>query len=49
MGINEDFKNLICENGSHEHLCIQSPNVQLRCLLVKAWVTSDVLEAQNQY
>ena len=40
-------KNLICENGPHEHLCVQSPKVQLRCPLVKAWVTSDVLEAQE--
>jgi len=45
MGVNEDVKNLICENGPHEQLCVQSPKVQLRCLLAKAWVTSDVLEA----
>jgi len=30
MGVNEDVKNLICENGLHEHLYVQSPIVQLR-------------------
>jgi len=36
MGVNEDVKSLICENGLHEHLCVQSPKVRPRCHLVKA-------------
>jgi len=49
MGVIEEVNNLICEKCPHEHVWVQSPKVQLRCPLVKAWVTSDVLEGQNQY
>jgi len=30
MGVNEDVKNLICENGPHESLCVQSPKIQTK-------------------
>jgi len=43
IDVNEDVKNLICENDPHEHLCVQSSKVQLRCPLVKAWVISNLL------
>jgi len=49
IGVNEDVKNLICENGPHEHVWVQLPKVQLRFSLAKAWVTSDVLRTHNQY
>jgi len=41
MGVIEEVKNLICENGPYEHVWVQLPKVQLRCSLVKARVTSD--------
>jgi len=43
LSVIEEVKNLICKNGLHEHLCVQSPKVQLMCPRVKALVTSDVL------
>jgi len=42
-GVIEEVKNLICKKGPPEHVWVKSPKVQLRCLLVKTWVTSDVL------
>jgi len=42
MSVIEEVKNLICENGLHEH-CVQSLKVQLKCPLVKVWVIADVL------
>jgi len=41
MGVIEEVKNLICENGPHEYVWILLSKVQLRCPLVKARVTSD--------
>jgi len=43
MDVIEEVKNLICEKGPYEHVWVHSPKVQLRCPLVKAWVTSDLL------
>jgi len=43
MDVIEEIKNLICENGPLEHLCVQLPKVQQRCPLVKVCVTADVL------
>jgi len=36
-------KKLICEYDRHEHGCLYSSKVELRCLLVKTLVTTDVL------
>jgi len=36
MGVIEEVKNLICENGPHEHVLVQSSKIQLRFSLVKA-------------
>jgi len=36
MGVIEEFKNLICENGPHGKIRVQSWKVQLMCPLVKA-------------
>jgi len=41
MGVIEEVKNLICENGHHEDVWVQSSKVQLRCPLIKARVTSN--------
>jgi len=49
MGVTKEAKNLICKNGPHEQVLVQLPQVQLRCPLVKASISSDVLEAQNNY
>jgi len=47
MDVIEEVKNLICENGPHEHVWVQSPKDQLKCPLIKTWEISDVLETQN--
>jgi len=43
MDVIEEVKNLICENRPHQNVLVQSPKVKLRCPLVKACVTFDVL------
>jgi len=49
MGVIEEDKKFICKYSPHEHVCVESPKVELRCHVVKTWVTADVLLVQTKY
>jgi len=43
MGVIEEVKKFICKYGPYEHVSVESPKVNLRCLVIKTWVTADIL------